>query len=161
MRVSATGTMTGRIMVVDESDLMQEFMGTFLEDFGQIIPAHSASEALRKLERNGPFDLVISSHLLADMNGVELLKRCAEMFPKTIRVLMSSSPAEVLEIKQALETGDIHRFVSKPFGVANLKKQLRHDLASRQKQLPRGSACTVTTPASKVSDTKLVMGGNR
>jgi CheY-like chemotaxis protein len=48
------------------------------------------------------------------MNGLELLRRCAELFPRTIRVL-ATAHAHTLEVQRALAKGTFSGLVEKPW----------------------------------------------
>jgi CheY-like chemotaxis protein len=118
------------MVIVDNQVLIQDFFKFSLSDVFQVVSVYSAEQALNRLKYFGPFDIILSSLSLPGMNGLELLRNVHELYPQTIRILMSGGHIEPSEISRALENGDISRFLQKPFSPSALKNQLKSDLAS-------------------------------
>jgi DNA-binding NtrC family response regulator len=120
------------IIVVDSQVLIHDFIKSILDDTFQVVSVYSAENALNRLKDYGPFDAVISSQSLTGMNGLELLRKVHQIYPNTVRILMSGSDVDNAEIKHALSEGHLTRFLPKPFSPSALKSLLTADLAIRK-----------------------------
>jgi len=122
----------GRIVIVDNHIVMHDCMRTVLDDLFQVFTVSTATEGLELVKAEGPIDIVISSFALSHsgMNGLEFLRRVGELFPLTLRILMSGGCGDKVDINLAISAGHINRFVEKPFRPATLREQLKRDLAS-------------------------------
>ena len=79
-------------------------------------------------------DVVLTDMRLADMTGVEFLRRLKTLYPDIIRMVLSGS-TEVSTILKAVNEGVIYRFITKPWDVVDLREQLRE--AFKQRELQR------------------------
>ena len=79
-----------------------------------------------------PFDAVVSDHDMPEVNGNELLARIREIAPSTVRVMLTGHPTLEKAI-EAVNEGQIHRFLTKPCNPLELASSLRQGL--KQKQL--------------------------
>jgi two-component system, cell cycle sensor histidine kinase and response regulator CckA len=81
----------GRVLVVDDVDLLREFTKAFLETTGlTVLLAASGAEAVKVLEtETEPVDLVLTDYNMPGMNGVELIEQVATRWPKIKFVLAS------------------------------------------------------------------------
>lgn len=77
-----------------------------------ILEAGSLEEGLKKIQEN-PVDIVICSLELPQSNGIEFLKRVKESHSSILR-LLSSKAAEVNDLLDAVNTGEIYRYLMKP-----------------------------------------------
>lgn len=84
--------------------------------------ALSGGEALSRMAE-GPFDAVVTDVRMPDMDGVELLRRVADRWPRTVRVALSgdSSPDAM---QQTLIQG--HQYFAKPYDSLRLRAWLSH-----------------------------------
>lgn len=80
-------------------------------------------EAVRKLETEEDFDLIISDYYLPDTNGLELIERIREMRPGIPCVMVTGSRETVVQDK--LESMENTRFLSKPIRFAALESEIR------------------------------------
>jgi serine phosphatase RsbU (regulator of sigma subunit) len=79
----------------------------------------SGSEGLEVLRRNGPFSLVVTDYCMPSMNGIEFLGRAREIAPETVRIMLTGS-ADLGAAIQAVNQGNIFRFLTKPCSPENL-----------------------------------------
>ncbi|MDX1723206.1 MAG: EAL domain-containing protein [Pseudomonas sp.] len=101
-----------------------------LENY-RILTAASCTEALPLLA-NHAVDVVLTDMRLADMSGLDFLRRIRGLYPDIIRMVLSGS-SEVNSILKAVNEGVIYRFLTKPWSADDLRSQLRE--AFRQRQL--------------------------
>lgn len=109
-----------RILIVDDSKVMQQLVGSLLSDTGAALDfASSASEALYSFQQNSP-DLVVSDIEMPGMSGVELAERIRrESLGRTKVVLMSAG--DLNGGRSAVKKGHADAFLPKPLDAAELK----------------------------------------
>jgi two-component system cell cycle sensor histidine kinase/response regulator CckA len=81
----------GRVLVVDDLDLLREFAKTFLETTGlTVLVAASGREALDVLEKErGAVDILFTDYAMPGMNGADLIEQVAAHWPDIRPVLAS------------------------------------------------------------------------
>lgn len=78
----------------------------------------SGEEALVKLAAR-PFDVVVADMRMPKMNGAELLQRIKDLYPQTVRIVLSGQT----EMETVLRTVSIaHQFLAKPCGAEQLRE---------------------------------------
>ncbi len=88
--------------------------------------AQSGEQALHKLA-DQPADVVVSDMRMPLMSGAELLREVADLYPQTIRLVLSGW-ADANEILDAINNGHIYRYIVKPWDDRELKTILRQAL---------------------------------
>ena len=81
------------------------------EDFG-FVAASTADEA-RKIMDAGPIDVVISDQRLQDQSGNEFLDWVSRKHPDAVRLLLSGQQ-DLQTVVDAINTGKIYKFITKP-----------------------------------------------
>lgn len=116
----------GKLLIVDdELSNLQKLQRTFLSDF-QIISARSGEDAIRVLE-NQQVDVVITDQRMPGMAGVELLKKAQETCPDALRIILTGY-TEVEYLMEAINTGQAHRYITKPWEPFALRQTVLQDL---------------------------------
>lgn len=109
-----------KLMVVDdESDNLDLLYRTFRRDY-KVYKANNGSEALGILEKEGEMAVIISDQRMPDMNGTELLSRTVELFPDTIRILLTGF-TDVEDLVDAINSGQVFKYITKPWSPDRLK----------------------------------------
>lgn len=105
------------LIVDDEPDNLQLLYRTLRRDY-EVTKAQSPLEALEILKET-PFNCILSDHKMPDMDGVEFLKRTYDMYPDTIRLLVTAySDVEIL--MNAINYAKIYRYIKKPYSPEEL-----------------------------------------
>lgn len=73
----------------------------------------SASEALEEIEKVQP-EVIVSDILMPEMNGFELLHKAKLCSPASVRVMLTGY-ADVTTILHAMNSGEVFRFITKPW----------------------------------------------
>lgn len=109
---------SGRVLVVDDVDLLREFTKAFLETTGlTVFLAGSGAEAVKVLETAGePVELVLTDYNMPGMNGVELIEQVAARWPK-IKFVLASGYLEESTRQRILRTGA--SILSKPYDLSD------------------------------------------
>ena len=109
---------TGRLLVVDDLDLVLEFASDFLKHAGyQVFTANSAEAALKVMaQQKGSIELLFTDYTMPGRNGWQLIQEVQSRWPVTRFVLASGyiDEAERSEIAQ----NPAVRFLNKPYGIA-------------------------------------------
>ena len=110
------------LFVDDETAVLDGYKRVLYKDF-QIETAASGSEAMAAFTKNGHFAVVVSDMRMPGMDGVQLLSRVRELSPDTVRVMLTGH-ADIQSAMNAVNEGNIFRFLTKPCEAAVLKKTL-------------------------------------
>ena len=95
---------TGRVLLVDDSALVRDFVGGLISDWGfQVEIAGSGKAALAELD-GGTFDVIVADINMPEMSGIELL---TTLRMRTIEtpVIMLSSVSRTSEVLRAIHQG--------------------------------------------------------
>ena len=118
------------LLIDDEPGILKALQRELrLENYRTLI-ARNSVEALSLLATH-PVDVVLTDLRLADMNGVEFLRRIRVIYPEIIRMVLSGS-TEVSSILKSVNEGVIYRFITKPWDADDLRSQLRAAFGQRQ-----------------------------
>jgi diguanylate cyclase (GGDEF)-like protein len=94
-----------RILAIDDQLYFRSFIeGLLVEEGYEVATAASGAAALERLEREGPFDLVITDLVMPGMDGVETVKRICERWPAQ-PVIVVSGVGDVRAAAAALMVG--------------------------------------------------------
>ena len=105
------------LIVDDEPDNLQLLYRTLRRDY-DVTKAQGPLEALDIVKEN-QFNCILSDHKMPDMDGVEFLKRTYDMYPDTIRLLVTAySDVEIL--MNAINYAKIYRYIKKPYSPEEL-----------------------------------------
>ncbi len=123
-----------RILVVDDEDGVRNAIRRSLRKEGYDL--HFASEPNEGLAllKERPMDLVISDHLMPNMTGLEFLKIVRDRLPDSVRIILTGH-ADMQTAMDAINHGEIYRFLTKPWDDTELKVTLH--LAFEQLELTR------------------------
>jgi PAS domain S-box-containing protein len=109
------GRASGTVLLVDDDEMVRMSTADMLADLGfSVLEAASAEEALRIIDREEYFDVLVTDHLMPGMTGVDLAHAVRARLPKT-PVLIISGFAETEGI-----ASDLPR-LTKPFRQAELE----------------------------------------
>ena len=113
-------TKKGRVLYVDDEEInLINFQETLCDDF-EIFTAGSGLEALALLEREGEMALVVSDQRMPEMSGIELLIKVRELYPETIRMILSAY-TEIHELIEAINKAEVYRYFVKPWQEDSLR----------------------------------------
>ncbi len=111
------------LIVDDEPNIVQSIRRVLHKEKYNVFTASGATEALLTLESN-PIDVVVSDHRMPEMTGVKFLAEVSKRHPHTVR-LMLSGEADMNVMMDAINEGNIFKFISKPWSDCNLRSVVR------------------------------------
>ena len=120
------------ILVVDDENSMREFLEIMLNKEGyQVATAAGGGEAIDLLKKSD-FDLVITDIRMKEIDGLEVLKKCKELHPNTIVILISAYASTSTAV-EAMKWG-AYDYLPKPFKVREIKAVIRDALETAEAQ---------------------------
>ena len=116
-----------RILIVDdEENVLNALKRLFRKEPYEILTAISGEEGLKILDDHQA-DLIISDLKMPEMNGIEFLKRAKEKNSVPLRIMLTGH-ADLKSIIEAIDHGEIYRFLLKPWDDEELKMTIRQAL---------------------------------
>lgn len=102
------------ILVVDDEEYVTSTLHALLSlDGYRVLSAGSAKEGFEILANNR-VAVVLSDQWMPEMNGTEFLGRVKELYPDTVRILLSGY-ADLNSVTHAVNEGAIYKFITKPW----------------------------------------------
>lgn len=111
-----------RVLYVDDEEQNLTVFEAAYEDVYDIFTATSARDALKILEKER-IDLIITDQRMPQMTGVQMIEAIGEDYPDTVRMILTGF-ADVEAIIQAINTGRVDQYLTKPYDVDVLKMTL-------------------------------------
>lgn len=110
------------LMVDDEKGDLKAFSNEFSEYF-TILTAESAEEGLKLIEENPNIVLVLADQRMPVKTGSQMLGELRKNHPFITRILITAY-ADITAAIDAINTGEIFKYVSKPYQFEELKEIL-------------------------------------
>lgn len=107
------------LFVDDEQNVLNAMRRIFRQENYTILTASSGPEALELLHKE-PVHIVISDHRMPEMTGAELLRKIKELYPQTIRIMLTGH-ADVNAVMGAVNEGAVYKFITKPWNDEDLR----------------------------------------
>jgi diguanylate cyclase (GGDEF)-like protein len=111
------------VLVVDDEPYILATLAALLVPEFDVITADSA-EAAQKILEERKVDIILSDQRMPKVSGVQLLEWVRVHAPKTVRLLMTGY-AEVEEAVEAINRGQVFRYIFKPWRAEELLETLR------------------------------------
>lgn len=108
------------LFVDDEPHVLQSYQRNLRKAFPLEV-ATGGAEALECISSNGPYAVVVSDMRMPGMTGLELLTRIKSSNPDTVRIMLTGNNDQQTAA-DAVNQGDVFRFLNKPCSTENLVK---------------------------------------
>ncbi|MET1115763.1 MAG: EAL domain-containing protein [Comamonas sp.] len=118
------------LLVDDEENIVAALRRLLRSEGWLVLSASSAEQALELLARH-EVDVILSDHRMPGMTGVELLRRARQLYPDTLRLVLSGY-TELQSITDAINEGAIYKFLAKPWDDEQLRAHLREAFAFKE-----------------------------
>jgi len=119
------------LLVDDEVNIVAALKRLFRRDGYEILTAGSGQEGLELLARHD-VDVIVSDQRMPAMTGVEFLRRAKDIYPETMRIVLSGY-TELQSITDAINEGAIYKFLTKPWDDGQLRDHIAE--AFRRKEM--------------------------
>jgi PAS domain S-box-containing protein/diguanylate cyclase (GGDEF)-like protein len=107
------------LLVDDEENILAALKRTLRRDGYHIVTACNAAEGLQRLTEH-EVDVIVSDQRMPGMTGVEFLRRAKDLYPHTVRMVLSGY-TELQSIIDAVNEGAIYKFLTKPWDDERLR----------------------------------------
>ena len=116
------------LLVDDEQSIIRSLQRLFRKEKYQVLTASSGQEGLDILSTfDKPLSLIISDQRMPEMTGAQFLEKARVLTPDTNRFLLTGY-SDVKDILDAVNKGEIHRYLTKPWNDDDLLFQVRNAL---------------------------------
>ncbi len=115
------------LCVDDEINILNALKRLLRKEEYNLLTANSGLEGIALIEKQ-PVHLVLSDQMMPEMMGTAFLQKVKEVSPDTVRVVLSGY-ADVSVILDAINKGEIYRFLTKPWNDEELKVSINQCLA--------------------------------
>ncbi len=137
------------LFVDDEESITKSLKRVFRKEGYEIHTASSGQEALKLLKgTEKPISLIISDQRMPGMVGTEFLEKSKEMFPHAKRILLTGY-SDVDAIVDAINNGEIHRYVTKAWNDEKLLRTVRDCLQDYELRLENKRLLALTRRQNK------------
>jgi len=130
------------LFVDDEKNILSSLKRLFRSEGYAIYLANSGAEGLEILDKE-KIDLVISDMRMPEMNGAEFLEKVAKKWPKITRILLTGY-SEVSATIDAVNKGNIYKYISKPWEDNDIKLTVKNALESQEIEKERDRLLVLT-----------------
>lgn len=116
-----------KVLIVDDNrDVLASIRRTLKRCGFQLTCLDSPQEAIARLKAE-PFDLLLSDIDMPVLNGHEVMSEAQRLQPTMIRVFVTGAGSMDAAVR-AINEGEVHRFVRKPFEANALRTLLKEAL---------------------------------
>ena len=98
---------------------MLNLFSSVLKDRYTVETARSAEDALKLIQSDEPFTVVVADIFMPGVSGIDLLAQCEKLSPDTVRIAVTGDPGRDTVVDSVNE-GQVFRFVSKPVRIETL-----------------------------------------
>lgn len=114
------------ILYVDDEEKTLKYFSRFFSKDYNILTAQNTTEARAILDQHaGDIGVLISDQRMPVEKGVELLKYSREKYPHIIR-LLTTAYSDLGDAIEAVNRGEILRYIPKPWDINFLELEIRH-----------------------------------
>lgn len=119
------------ILVVDDEPLNRELLRRFLHRDHEVLEADGVDQAIALLEESGgAVRLIVADYLMPGRSGVDLASEVRRRWP-TIPVMLLTGFEGSDDVQAAVDTGLVHRLMTKPWRGAQLRQVVDEMLSAR------------------------------
>jgi response regulator RpfG family c-di-GMP phosphodiesterase len=130
------------LFVDDEKNILSSLRRLFRSEGYRLLEATSGMEGLEVI-RNNTVDLVISDMRMPEMTGAEFLAEVAEKWPDIVRIILTGY-ADLSSTVDAINKGQIYKYISKPWEDNDIKLNVKHALEKKYLELERQRLLALT-----------------
>ena len=116
------------LWVDDEENILRTIKRLYRNDGYRILTASSGREGLEVLKEHA-VGVVVSDQRMPEMSGVEFLSQVKELYPETVRVVLSGY-TDLESVTEAINKGAIYKFLTKPWDDELLRQNVKEAFRS-------------------------------
>lgn len=123
--------MTEKVLFVDDDPNILKSIARQFEDVIDLELVNCPNRALELLAGSGVYPVVVSDMQMPGMSGIDFLARVKELRPETVRIMMTGH-ADLNSAIQAVNCGNIFRYLTKPCSTEELARAIRDGVVQYQ-----------------------------
>jgi CheY-like chemotaxis protein len=124
--------MSSKVLFVDDEQSLLSGIERRLGTSYELVTACTGPEGLRAMDEKGPFAVVVTDMRMPKMDGIEFIRAARAKSPDSVYIMLTGNQDQATAI-QALNEGQVFRFLTKPCQSADLRSTI--DAGLRQYQL--------------------------
>lgn len=142
-----------KILCVDDEPSILQSLERSLKNQFTVLTATMPNQALDLLRSNADCAVVLSDYRMPQMNGVEFLRQVRVLYPQTSRAILSGQ-IDLQQVAEALNAGDIHKFMLKPWENEYLQVQMTAAVQMHRTLLERAhfEHLSITDPVTQLTN---------
>ena len=113
------------LIVDDEVSNLHKLRRTFFGDF-RIFEALTGQDAIQLL-RKQDVDVIITDQRMPETTGIDVLRESLLLQPEAVRIILTGY-TEIDYLMDAINEGQVHRYITKPWEPFSLKQTVMQDL---------------------------------
>ncbi|MEM1157974.1 MAG: response regulator [Verrucomicrobiota bacterium] len=120
-----------RIMIIDDSDATRASIECVLIALGHhVVSVENGVEAVKQLQQQDPFDLLITDIFMPEMDGIEVIEKSKQQFPdmKIIAISAGGMGIQGQEMLNIASDLGAEKIVKKPFSNDEISEAVTHIL---------------------------------
>jgi diguanylate cyclase (GGDEF)-like protein/PAS domain S-box-containing protein len=107
------------LLLDDEENILRALTRVLRRDGYRILTANRAQDAFALLAKHD-VQVILSDQRMPEMNGTEFLSRVKDLYPNTIRIVLSGY-TDLKSVTDAINQGAIYKFLTKPWDDEQLR----------------------------------------
>ncbi|MHB1200153.1 MAG: response regulator [Polaromonas sp.] len=117
-----------KILFVDDEPMALKYFERLVSPLAPVLTASSVEQGKAVLrERAGEIAVLVSDQRMPGAHGNELLRFARDYHPRIVRML-TTAYSELGEAIEAINSGEIYRYITKPWDIGSLHADLRNAL---------------------------------
>ena len=113
------------LIVDDEVSNLHKLRRTFFGDF-RIFEALTGQDAIQLLQKQD-VDVIITDQRMPETTGIDVLRESLLLQPEAVRIILTGY-TEIDYLMDAINEGQVHRYITKPWEPFSLKQTVMQDL---------------------------------
>lgn len=136
-----------KILLVDDDLLLREGYKRALGSKLSIDTAPDAETALQLCERSGPYSVIVADMQMPGENGLQFLHKLKAQYPQSVRIMLTGE-ASIQVAAEAVNDGQVFRFLTKPCSPPSLEQTIREALDHWRANASQGAVLEQTLQGS-------------
>lgn len=121
--------MAERLLIVEDEETLRDSMKRIFTREGYEVDATDSAESALGMVETGSYGLMITDIILPGISGIELMKKCRELYPEQIVIIMTAY-ASLETAVEALRAG-AYDYIVKPIMHEEIKRIVKNALRER------------------------------
>lgn len=141
------------ILIVEDEQLNLDLLvDTFKQEY-EVLAFNNSIIALDYLKANKPnVDLVLTDQRMPKMSGIQFLEEVNKMYPKIMKIVLTGY-TETRDLMDAINKGEVHRYITKPADPSFLKYEVKEALAKYRLEQEKHQLVLVLMNKNKTLET--------